>query len=77
MLFIYYLSDGEIKRAARPEKSLEEYYGRRAEEMSRVYGALYIETYTDFVFNNFDKFRVVDGKLEFIDKNSLSFLRNL
>lgn len=77
MLFIYYLSDGAIAQAVMPYKDLEEFYGDRAKEMSLVFGALYIPTYNDFVFHNFQQFMVKDGKLEYKDKTSLSFIRNI
>lgn len=57
MLFIYYLLDGEIYQASIPEKSLEEYFGRRTEEMSTVFGALYLE-YDNYTFYNFYKYKV-------------------
>lgn len=64
MLFIYYLSDGEIYRVSIPEKNLTDFFGKRAEEMSKVFGALYIENYNDFIFNNYYNFTIVDGKLK-------------
>lgn len=70
MLFIYYLSDGEIYRASTPEKNMQEFFGKRAEEMSKVFGALYIEQFNDFIFNNYYHFTVVDNKLKM--KDSLS-----
>ncbi len=70
MLFIYYLSDGEIYRASTPEKNMSEFFGKRAEEMSKVFGALYIEQFNDFIFNNYYHFTVVDNKLKM--KDSLS-----
>lgn len=70
MLFIYYLSDGEIYRASTPEKNMSEFFGKRAEEMSKVFGALYVENFNDFIFNNYYHFTVVDNKLKM--KDSLS-----
>ncbi len=64
MLFIYYLSDGEIYRASIPEKNMTDFFGKRVEEMSKVFGALYIENYNDFIFNNYYNFTVVGGKLK-------------
>lgn len=74
MLFIYYLSDGEIYQASSPEKNLEEFFGEnRAKELSKVFGAKYME-YDDFIFYNFKKFKVVDGDLVIKDKTKFSFL---
>lgn len=70
MLFIYYLSDGEIYRASTPEKNMSEFFGKRAEEMSKIFGALYIEQFNDFIFNNYYHFTVVDGKLKMKDRLS-------
>lgn len=65
MLFIYYLSDGEIWQTSIPEKNMEEFFGERAEEMSKIYGCLYIDQFNDFIFNNYKDFKVVNGELEF------------
>lgn len=64
MLFIYYLSDGEIWQTSTPERNMEEFFGERAEEMSKIYGCLYIDQFNDFIFNNYKDFKVVDGELE-------------
>lgn len=71
MLFIYYLSDGEIFQASTPEKSLAEFFGEsRVEEMSKVFGALYMD-YNYLIFYNFKEFHVVDGKLQLKEGSTL------
>lgn len=76
MLFIYYLMDGEIYQASIPEKNLEEFFGEtRASEMAKVFGSLYVDEFNEFIFYNFKKFKVEDGKL--ILKEGNHSLRNI
>ena len=76
MLFVYYLSDGEIFQASTPEKNLAEFFGeKRVEEMSKVFGALYLE-YNYLIFYNFKEFHVVDGQLKMKDGSPLQSLLN-
>lgn len=76
MLFIYYLSDGEIYQASTPERNLAEFFGEsRVEEMSKVFGALYLE-YNYLIFYNFKQFHVVDGQLKLKDGAPLQSLLN-
>lgn len=73
MLFIYYLSDGEMYQASIPEKNLEEFFGeKRAKEMSKVFGAVYIEKFNPMVFYNFKDFKVINGKLEMKEDSDLA-----
>lgn len=62
MIFIYYLSDGEIYQCGIGWKTLEEFYGKRAEEMSKIFGSLYLP-YDRYVYDNHFKFKVdIDSK---------------
>lgn len=71
MLFIYFLSDGEIYQASIPEKTLAEFFGEsRAEEMSTVFGCIYME-FNNFIFYNFKEFHVVNGELKLKDNSPL------
>lgn len=66
MLIIYYLSDGEVHNVAIGWKNLQQYYGRRAEEMSRIFGSIYIP-FDKYVYDHhyLFKYNVKTNKLEF------------
>ena len=57
MLFIYYLSDGAIYQVAIGWNSLEEFYGSRADEMGKVFGAIVLP-YDRYVYDNYFRFKV-------------------
>lgn len=57
MLFIYYLSDGEVFNVGIGWNSLKEYYGHRAEEMSRVFGAVLLP-YDKYAYDHHYLFKV-------------------
>jgi hypothetical protein len=75
MLFIYFLSDGEIYQASMPEKDLAEFFGEsRAKEMSKVFGSIYME-YNNFIFYNFKEFHVIDGQIKMKDDSVLQNIK--
>lgn len=60
MLIIYFKSDGEIHQVATGYKSLKEFYGKRTEEFSLIFDAIYIDETNNYVFNNFFEFKIID-----------------
>ncbi len=57
MLFIYYLSDGEVFNVGIGWHSLQEYYGKRAEEMSKIFGAIELP-YDKYAYDHHYLFKV-------------------
>ena len=58
MLIIYFKSDGEIYRIASPYKTMREFFGKRTEEFSLIFDAIYINELNDYLFNRYPDFRV-------------------
>lgn len=67
MIVIYFKVDGEIHQVAPGYKSIEEYYGCKAEEFKKIFDYLYFEDENYFLFNNFYQFEIVDKQLIFKD----------
>ena len=65
MLIIYFKSDGEIYQVVSPYKTMEEFYGKRAEEFNLILDSIYIEDYNDYIFNRYPEFIIKDKQLKF------------